>query len=160
MNCLFSHHLMAFTYFFLHLISWVIILGIEKCVSMIWLQLVLHSFCPVAILESTNVYASIIFPPLSLSWDSPLFVSLSWIALPSWHITLSHKWIHKLSPPLRIELTKLTAICWSSILHSAEWKSPTVTVYTCKRSIMEQLIIENSNSSKRITLALRILVSN
>ncbi len=54
-----------------------LILDIEECVSVIILQLVHLSFSIVAILQSPNVYISIIIPTLPLSILSHLFVYLS-----------------------------------------------------------------------------------
>ena len=61
----------------LYLIVLFIILDIEECVSMIILQLVHLSFSCIVILESPNVYISIIIPKLPLSIESPLFVYLT-----------------------------------------------------------------------------------
>ena len=67
---------MTFANFLLLYLSQSFPLDVEECVSAILLQLILLPFSPPVILVSPNVYTSIIFPPLPLSIESPLFVYL------------------------------------------------------------------------------------
>jgi hypothetical protein len=68
---------MIFAYFILlYLCPSFIMLDMEECVSVIFLQLIVLPFSLVAILVSSNVYTSI-FPFLPLSIGSIFFVYLS-----------------------------------------------------------------------------------
>jgi hypothetical protein len=87
-------------FLFLYLILVFIILDIVECVSAILLQLVLFSFSIIYILESPKVYISITIPRLSKSIPSALFVYLSWIDLPPWHINFLLLWVYILSFPI------------------------------------------------------------
>ncbi len=144
----------------LYLTTVFIILDIEECVSVIILQLVHPSFSSDVILPSPNVYISIIIPILPLSIPSPLFVLLSWIPLPSWHISLCLLWVYILCAPIFFELSVITAICWSPVLHVAQWISKSISSETCKRCVMKLSMIEHTYSCKWAALIIRIFVLN
>ncbi len=147
--------------FSLYLITVFIILDIEECVSVIILQLVLLSFSIVVILLSPNVYISITIPPLPLSIRSPPFVYLSWIALPSWHISQCLLWVYILCVPISIEPSVITAICWSPVLHAAEWISISISSFdTCKRCVMKLSMIEHTYSCEWEVIITRMFVLN
>jgi hypothetical protein len=80
---------MTFAYFLLLYLFVSLILDMEECVSAILLQLIVLPFSPLVILESPNVYTSIIrIPVLPLSIEYPLFVYLYRVLLPSCDICL------------------------------------------------------------------------
>ncbi len=116
-----SNIFVTFTNFFPALI-------IEECVSAILLQLIHLPLSLPAIVESTYVYTSIFSPRLPLSMVSPLFVYLSWVALPSSNLSLFRQWFYVFCPPFSVELSMVTGICWPPILHLGEciWISPLV----------------------------------
>lgn len=119
--------------FYLFLLS--VILDLEKHVGLICLQLILLPLSSLAVPPSPDVNWLDIFPPLSLSIPSHLFVDLSWVDL--------------LSCLQLVEASEVAAICWSAILHGTEWKTVIPTVHTGKRSIVKFPRIEDSQSSKR-----------
>ena len=132
---------------------------IEQCVSAIFLQLILPPFSPVVILPFPNVYLSIT-PLLPLSIPSLLFVYLIWPVLPSWNISLCLQWVNTFSLPIPIEVSPVTAISWSSILHLSQWVFQSLSIDTSKRCIVKLSIIEHTHSLPWMTLLFRMCVLN
>ena len=150
---------MTFAYFFLFYLFLVfIILDMEDCVSVISHQLIHLPFSLLVILVTSNVYASIKNPLLALSVESPLFVYLPWILLPSWDISICLQRVYMLFAVIRQEETKVTAICWSPILHLAKWMSQFISTYASKRWVVNLTMIEHTYSSEWFTCIIRICV--
>ena len=138
---------MTFADFFsLYLILVFVILDIIQRVSVIILQLVKLSCSSLVIFESSKINISIKIPNLPFSMPYLLSVYLSWIALPSGYISPCLLWVYLLSLPIFSELSEITAICWSPVLHVAEWISKFISFETCKRCVMKLSMIEHTYS--------------
>ena len=131
----------------------------EKCVSVIYLQFkLLPFFSDDSILVPSNVYTSIVSPLLYLSIPSVLFIYLSWRWLPSWHISLCLQWVYMMCAAIWIEASLVTPICWSPILHLAQWISKSTFFHISKRSVVKFSMFEHTYSSERMPLIFRICI--
>ena len=150
---------MTFAYLLLlNLIAVFIILDMKECKSLIRLQLVLFAFSPAMILELQDDNTPIYLPPLPLPVGSHLFVNLSWIVLPSWDISLCLHWVYMLCVSYRIEMSAVTAICCSAILHLGQWKSISISIKPNKRCVVKLAMEENTQSMERRVSAFGICI--
>jgi hypothetical protein len=62
-------------------------------------------------------------------------------------------------PPISTELSVITPVCWSPILHLRQRMSPTISLETSKRSIVKLSMHEHTYSSEWLTL-IKMCVSN
>ena len=62
--------------------------------------------------------------------------------------------------PIFIELSVVTPVCWSPILHLRQRISPTTSLETSKRSIVKLSMHEDTYSSEWVATVIRICVSN
>ena len=156
---------MTFAHFFSHYLkngSFLVIseLDIVESVSAIFLQLINLSLSLAHFLESPNVYISIIFPPLSKSIPSLLFVYLSWILLLPWNISPCLQWVYIVCFSLSIKESVVTAICGSPIFHLAECHSSAISRETSKRCVVKFPMNEHSYSEECVVCHIRIFVLN
>ncbi len=99
-------------------------------------------------------------PPLfHLSIVSILFAYLSWIPLPALDSREYRQWIYRfLENPIKVSC--IAEICWSPIFHLTEWMSSSSSFHISKRCVMKLSVLENTHSSKRMHIILRICISN
>ena len=130
-------------------------------VCAIFLQLILLTLCLVALLPSTNIDFSIIIPQLSMSTPSPLFVSLSRIALPSWDIRLGLLWSDICCVTVWFELTFVRMMSGSALLHICIQPAITISFEAWECSIVElSMLIEHTYSLEWVPLFIRVLILN
>ena len=151
---------MTFTNFFLlDLIPSLIIFNMEERVSWICIQLEFLPFSPFVILPSTNVYALIFFPSFAKSIPSPLLVYLSWIVLQSGQTSIRLQTVTTY-PPILVELSVVTVICWPPIFHVAKWHSPVISCDTSKRCVLKQSMIKHTHSAECQPFRIRMFEFN